>query len=232
MLRFCGRDDALAAEIARFVARHGWARPVLAVEDIVYGRALGALVERALAEHGPPVTATIVVREGDPVPRLPADCDVVIVAGRYQCASELLDAMTTARTPAAAVLGDDAFIPDLLRHDPRRGPETYVVSTASDAGGPRYAEFRRRYVARAGSEPGAYAATSYAAVDLALAALDALPAGGRGDFLAALRARAWSHPSVLGPLRFDERGDIERFPWCTYRVRGRHFVPTTHLVEV
>lgn len=238
VLRFCGRDDTLAERIAELVVNRGWTRPLLAYEDIVYGRELGALVGRALSRRGRPAgTPLAFARASRNAPRSRLDldpyCDVVIFAGRYQCANELMSALAdSGPRHAAVVLGDDAFIPGLLNHDAVRGPETYVVSTPTPSADPRYERFAEAYRARARAMPGAYSLTSYAAADLALRSLDALAHGGCAVFLDEVRALAAARRTPLGELRFTPDGDVERFAWQVYSVRGSRFTPVEHLAEV
>jgi branched-chain amino acid transport system substrate-binding protein len=78
-------------------------------------------------------------------------------------------------------------------------------------------------VRRAGLEPGAYSASSFVATSLVLEELDVLLTRGARQFVTAVKAGARRPTSLLGPLRFDQNGDVSRFRWTTYRISDSEF---------
>ncbi|UVK37214.1 branched-chain amino acid ABC transporter substrate-binding protein [Mesorhizobium sp. AR10] len=71
-------------------------------------------------------------------------------------------------------------------------------------------------------EPDGYTLPAYAAVEIAKAA-SALTVASGTPFTEALTAHGFT--TAIGPIRFDEKGDLSQNPFRAYRYDGAHFVP-------
>ena len=77
-------------------------------------------------------------------------------------------------------------------------------------------------LATAGIPPEGYVLPSYAAMQIALAALSAgpIPAGAQpGELFTA------TYPTAIGPVRFDARGDVSQNPYRVFGFDGSRFTP-------
>ncbi|PDQ19619.1 branched-chain amino acid ABC transporter substrate-binding protein [Mesorhizobium sanjuanii] len=88
----------------------------------------------------------------------------------------------------------------------------------SDAADPKVLE---AFAAR-GIAPEGYALPAYAAMETAKAAAD-LAATSGGPLAEALNAHDFT--TVIGPVRFDEKGDLSQNPYRAFRFDGARFVP-------
>ena len=70
--------------------------------------------------------------------------------------------------------------------------------------------------------PEGYALPAYAAVEVANAAVAAAESAG-GTLAKALTGREFA--TAIGPVRFDEKGDLSKTPYRVYRFDGTRFVP-------
>jgi branched-chain amino acid transport system substrate-binding protein len=224
VLRLCGRDEDLAARMAHVAVEAGCSTVAVLEQPIVYGRTLGRLLARALVESG------LEVRRMPLDTKRPTDAEAIVegvqgvlFAATYQAAAPVLPALRECGFTGAIVLGDDCFTPELPLLAGPAATGALVVSTPLEADHPEYGAFRRRYVRRAGLEPGAYSASSFVATSLVLEKLDVLLTRGARQFVTAVKAGSRRPASLLGPLQFDQNGDVSRFRWTTYRISDSEF---------
>lgn len=233
VLRMYGRDEEMAHVITGHVMRSRCRSAALVWQDIEYGRTLAHLIQRSLIERGRAGAARI--RWSDPPAARDLQAllasDVVLFAGTYQVGARLLRALRGAGYRGSVVMGDDAYIPDLPAITGTTGDGVWVVSAAVDWSHPDYESFRRRYEARAGREPGAYAAPSFLAMRFLLRSLDVLLEDGPAAFMSAVRADEAKHPTMMGSLRLRANGDPIAFPWATYRIEEGRFTVITRKEE-
>lgn len=233
VLRVCGRDDELAEMLARVVVERGWRRPALAWQDVAYGRTLTGLVKQALLERGRETVAGVPWSEASSAHDAASllDSDVLLFAGNYETGTHLLEQLRAIGYTGAIVMGDDAFIAELPMLIGGATDNTYVVSTYVNRNHPDYAPFHRRYMARAGLEPGAYSVTSYVATGLLLQAVDVLLRDGPQAGIDKVRALAAAEETLLGKIGFASNGDLSAFPWDVYRIQAGTFISTSSVAE-
>ena len=71
-----------------------------------------------------------------------------------------------------------------------------------------------------GIVPEGYVLPTYAAIQVALAALE--EAGSNGDLMKALTGHEFQ--TAIGPIRFDSKGDLSQNPYRVFRYDGKRFV--------
>lgn len=106
-----------------------------------------------------------------------------------------------------------------------QGDVPYTAGTLMIAQ-PEWAEAADKTVldafAAAGIVPEGYALPAYAAVEVAVAA--SAQAGGATPLAQALSGHDFS--TAIGPIRFDDKGDLTQNPYRAWRFDGTRFVPT------
>lgn len=226
VLQVCGRDDDLADTMARVAAARGRRRAAIVWQEITYGRALSGLLRRSLLERGVEVVAMLPWRDDLSAADAAAlrRSDALLFAGTYQAGASLARWLRAMGHAGLVIMGDDALIDELPIMAASAVEGVRVVSTRVDEAHPDHVAFHRDYVARAGLSPGAYAATSHEAMRLVLESLPVLASEGPVAFLASVRARGASRPTMLGKLQFTAEGRLSAFPWQVYRIEEGQFV--------
>jgi branched-chain amino acid transport system substrate-binding protein len=221
VFRVCGRDDRQGTKVADYLADR-WAGKKIAVLDdgTTWGAGVADGVRRRLRERGVPVAVDETFAPGEAdysalVSKLQAaGVDVFFPGGLHretglifrQAHDQGYDLGLVSSSSSAT--GDFPMI---------AGPavEGTVMAAAADMrGSPQAADVVARFRAQ-GYEPLGYTLYVYAAVQVWAQAAAAAGSLDLGAVVAAMHSRQFD--TVLGPIGFDEKGDVTGFePWQWY----------------
>ena len=223
VFRVCGRDDQQGTVAGNYLA-DAWGKRRIAIvhDDSTYGRGLATQTKKTLNERGVGTVIYTSYRAGQTdysplIEQLKEERIDVIYIGGYSTDAGLMLRQARAQNLALQLVAGDALhnsdfwaitgeagegARSTFDTDPRAHPAAAGV----------VARFRQQ-----GYEPEGYTLHTYAAVQVwaqaAAAAATLEPAG----IIAALRAREFD--TVLGKVRFDQRGDVvaHRYVWYVWR---------------
>jgi branched-chain amino acid transport system substrate-binding protein len=221
VFRVCGRDDRQGAKVGDYLAEH-WAGKEIAILDdgTTWGAGVADGVRRRLIERGVPVAMDETFTPGEAeysalVSRMQASgIDVFFPGGLHretglifrQARDRGYDLRLVASSSSAA--GDFPMI---------AGPGlegTLMAGMADPRGNPHAVEVVARFHAQ-GYEPLGYTLYAYAAVQVWAQAAAAAGSLALDAVIAAMHSRQFD--TVLGRIRFDEKGDVTGFePWQWY----------------
>ncbi|MEJ0013266.1 MAG: branched-chain amino acid ABC transporter substrate-binding protein [Bauldia sp.] len=229
VFRLAGRDDAEGTFAGRMIARRYTAGNVAVVDDTTaYGKSLADAAATALDGAGKPIVLRDTYAPGGKeyntlVSRLQAAAiDVVYLGGANPEAAIIAKAMKARGMTATIVAGDALLSPDYadLAGDAAEGTLVAYPSDprAAAAAAPVVAEFAAKNI-----DPAGYTLPAYAAVQVWVAAAKA--AGGTDFDKLAAALTAGSFATVVGPVAFDEKGDLRdpRYDWYVWR--GGDYAP-------
>jgi branched-chain amino acid transport system substrate-binding protein len=229
IFRLCGRDDAEGAFAGAMIARRFAGHNVAVIDDATaYGKALADAAAGALDTAGEPVvlrdTYTPGAKEYNTLASrvAAASADVVYIGGSNPEAAIIAKSIKD-RVPAVTIVAGDALLtPDYadLAGDAAEG--TLVTYPADPRRFPEAANVAAAFAAN-NIDPVGYTLPAYAAVQVWAAA--AAAAGGT-DFdkvVAALHGGPFA--TVIGPVAFDERGDLRNPAYDWYVWKGGDYAP-------
>lgn len=227
IFRVCGRDDFQGGVLGRFIASRFQNKRVAIIHDkTAYGRGLAEETRKVLHDGGPFEVMFEAYTAGEKdytalVSKLKqARVDVVFVGGYHTEAGLILRQMR-AQGLRARLVGGDALVVDEFWSITGDAGEGTLFSFAPDA---RKSRAAQRVVARYradGREPSGYTLYTYAAVE---AWAEAAERAGKADADAVSRAlHLHEFYTVLGPFRFNARGDANLPPYAIYEWRNGRF---------
>lgn len=220
--RVCGRDDQQGKVAGAWLAAHERDAKIAILDDnTAYGKGLADETRKALNAAGVKEALDESYTPGERdysalVSRLKAAGVTVIYVGGYHTEAALIIRQAKAQGMHATLVGGDALVTSefwqiagpagagtlmTFPPDPRTRPEAAAV----------VAEFRAKKI-----DPEGYVLYTYAAVQIWAEA--AAKAGGTdAQKVAATLKKDGPWPSVLGPIRFDARGDPTGGGYVFYR---------------
>lgn len=214
VFRVCGRDDQQGRTAAYYVSDVLRAKRVAVFDDKTsYGKGLADECAKNLEGR-----VEVVIREGfDATERnfrpyltklKDANVDVWYFGGIYEQAAPMLIQASQLGIKAPMMSGDgvhgyQADFIDKVGAAANGTLTTFPDTTAN----PGYAEFVAKYRARFDAEPGPYAIYSYASAHILLEGVKAAGAADGRKVAAAIHAGTFQTP--LGPIAFDDRGDVK-----------------------
>jgi branched-chain amino acid transport system substrate-binding protein len=230
VFRVCGRDDQQAAVAAQHVARHFSGAAVAITNDMTSpGVTLGDVFQSTLRGLGRQEVLRAGINKGDTdfnaiVTRLKAANVTVLYHAAYhrEAALILRQAREAGMAELRLISNDDLNVRDFwgiagpgaagslftFEADPRRTPDGAEVALRSETGG---------------FDPTGYALYSYAAVQVFAQAAEAGGSVQSARLLGAMRAGGREFRTVLGPMRFDAKGDPVGAAYRIYEWRdGRY----------
>ncbi len=220
VFRICGRDDDQGKVAGTFLAKRFADKRIAFADDrSPYGKGLADATRKAMNDAGKKEEFSETYEAGardfkELVSRLKdANIDVLYVGGYHPDAALIAREMREAGLRTVIVGGDDLLTEDYWRAageaadgtlltfppDPRRNPEAATVVAA----------FRR-----SGSEPEGYTLCTYAAVQVWAAAVASVRSIDFDKVTAALAKGSFK--TVLGDIRFDQKGDATRPGYALY----------------
>lgn len=231
VFRVCGRDDVQGRTGAEFVANELKLTRVAVFHDkTIYGQGLAESFKAALEALG--VTVTLFegfdnkernfrpflpkLREGDP--------QLWYFGGIHNQGGPLARQAKESGIEIPFMSGDGVFHPEFLAKAGDKGEGAYFTFPDTDSL-PAAKEFIRRYEKRYEKEKGPYSVYSYVTANILFEAIE--KAGTTDGVKVAEAIRGMEHDTVIGPISFDEKGDVTRSIYTTWIVRDGKYVLTS-----
>jgi len=223
-------NDAVQARVdaAFLVQKLGAQRIAVVHNDTEYGVGLGKLITEEIARLGAQVVITIQVAEGqsqyaDEVARLQgANPDAIFYAGYEIEAPYLRVALVRAGVTAPMLASDGAFLSATIDESDGTAEGMYVSSFAPSPATAVDERWVKAYQAVEYRNPDTYSINGYAAMTvLAEAARRASSIAGERLAQALRDVQA---DTVIGPISYDENGDLRDPRVFIFQVKGGEFV--------
>ncbi len=227
VFRLVPRDDMQGPALAKYILAHEPDRPIALVQDDTsYGKNVIDSARAALAAGGvQPVLQATIARDGvdfaNLAARLKARDIGVIVFGGHAKEAGLLVLEARRQGLEAVLMGGDALATEEFWKVAGSAGDGTIVTSLPD---PRDLHTARRAVAglaRFGIDATGYALRAYAAVEVFAAAAERAHSLATADLAKALREGEYD--TALGPLRFDEKGDLEDAGYAVYVWHGGEY---------
>lgn len=229
VFRICGRDDQQGRFAAEWVARREPGARVAVLHDkTTYGQGLADQF-RAECERlsdTPAVAYEAIVKEDQDyrsvLTRVNAqNPDLLYYGGLYPQAGLLRRQMKELGIRADFMSGDGAYDQEFVKiAGPENAEGTYVTFAADQSKIPAARSVLETYRARFG-EPGPHSLYAYAALNIALQAME--KAGSPDGRRVAEALHAAPFETILGPIQFDAKGDVVGSPFVVWQVRSGAF---------
>jgi branched-chain amino acid transport system substrate-binding protein len=227
VFRVCGRDDR-QGEVAGalIVRRFPGARIALLHDKSAYGRGLAEAARQMILRSGGQIVLDDSFTPGERdyqavVTRLKTVATEVVFIGGYHPEAGLILRQMREQGLDAQLVGGDALIVEEFWQIAGPAAEGALMTFVPE---PRDSPDAQQATARfraAGIEPEGYVLYTYAAIEAWAAAV--ARAGSSAPDTVASELRRDVVPTVIGPLRFDEKGDVADQPFTMYRwSRGRY----------
>lgn len=222
-------NDSVQAKVnAQFLMEEMQARNVAVVHnDTDYGKGLAASLASALGQLGGVEALRVEVAEGEsnyaPVlAQLQSSAvDALFYAGYEIEAPYLAAALREAGVNLPILASDGAFLAATIDEANGAAEGMYVSAFApspENAADPKWIE---AYQAVEYRNPDTYSVNGYVAMQVLAEGVKAADSLGADEIAAALRSKAI--PTVLGEMRFDEKGDLANPQIWIYRVENDEF---------
>jgi branched-chain amino acid transport system substrate-binding protein len=222
VFRVCGRDDVQGATGAEFVANVLKLERVAVFHDkTIYGQGLAEAFKEKLEELG----VTITLWEGFPNkernfrPFLPKlrddDPQLWYFGGIHNQGGPLARQAKESGIPIPFMSGDGVFHPEFLSKAGEKADGAYFTFPDIESS-PEAVEFKGRYEKRWGKRTGPYSIYSYVTANILFESIE--KAGGTDGVKIAEAIRGMEHQTVIGPISFDEKGDVTRSIYTIWKV--------------
>ncbi|MGH6808971.1 MAG: branched-chain amino acid ABC transporter substrate-binding protein [Ensifer adhaerens] len=229
VFRVIGRDDKQGIVAGNYLADE-WGEKKIAIlhDGTTYGKGLAGETRKQLNKRG--VTETVY----DAYPPAKNDYSAEIAAlqaagidalyvGGYHAEVALIVRAARDRAYALQVISGDALATEEFALIAGPGAEgTLFTFSADPRRNPEAAPVVERFRAE-NFEPAGYTLLSYAAVQLWAQAVEKAASLELPAVIATLRGQEFD--TVLGPVDFDEKGDLTNQSWVWYVWRGGEYVP-------
>lgn len=221
VFRVCGRDDRQGQVAGSFIARRfEGARIALLNDKSAYGRGLADAAGDAIRRAGGQIVLDDSFTPGERdyqalVTRLKtAAIEVVFIGGYHPEAGLILRQMREQRLDAQLVGGDALIVEEFWQIAGAAAEGTLMTFVPEPRESPHAQQVAARFRS-AGIEPEGYVLYTYAAIEAWAAAVSRAGSTDPDDVAGTLRQVAVQ--TVIGPLRFDEKGDVADQPFTIYR---------------
>lgn len=215
--RVVGSDSDQGAADAKYLLAH--AKKIFVVDDSEdYGTGLAGYVKKGV---GSSVVGTDSIQQGQTdfsgtVTKITgAGADAVFFGGYYPEAGLLAKQLRQAGWKGLFMSGDGSEDPQFVAIAGAQAAEGAVLSAPA---GPPPADFASKYsAANSGAAAGLYSTQSYDAANIYLAGIDAgkTTRSEMNDFVG-----SYSGTGVIGPIKFDSKGDISSTTIYAYMVKN------------
>lgn len=224
IFRLVPRDDLQGPALAKHVLAHEPDRPIALVrDDTSYGSHVVESTRAALAARGvQPVLEERITRDDNEfselVARLKARNVAVIVLGGHAKQAGLLLREARRQGVDAVLAGGDALATVEFWNVAGPAGEGTIVASLPDPRGLLTARRATTGLARFGIDATRYTLGAYAAVELFAAGAERARSVAVHDLATALRQGEYN--TALGPVSFDEKGDLKDAGYAIYLWRG------------
>jgi branched-chain amino acid transport system substrate-binding protein len=228
VFRVCGRDDVQGATGAEFVAKELKLERVAVFHDkTIYGQGLAEAFRDACVANG--LTNTLFEgfdnKERNFRPFLPklrdGDPQIWYFGGIHNQGGPLARQARESGIDIPFMSGDGVFHDEFLAKAGEKAEGAYFTfpdilsSEAAQA-------FKRKYEERFGVNTGPYSVYAYVAANILFESIER--AGTTDGVKVAETMRSMEHQTVIGPISFDERGDVTRSIYTIWVVKDGKFV--------
>ncbi|CAN7399124.1 branched-chain amino acid ABC transporter substrate-binding protein [Pararhizobium sp. LjRoot235] len=229
VFRVIGRDDAQGVVAGNYLADHWGDKNIAILHDgTTYGKGLAEFTRKQLNKRG--VTEAIyrayTAAKNDysaEIAALKAANVAVAYVGGYHAEVALIARAARDRGYALQVISGDALATEEFALIAGPGAEgTLFTFSADPRRNPEAAPVVERFRAE-NFEPAGYTLLSYAAVQLWAQAVEKAASLELPAVIATLRGQEFD--TVLGPVDFDDKGDLTNQSWVWYVWRGGEYVP-------
>lgn len=230
IFRVCGRDDVQGRTGAEFVANELKLERVAIFHDkSIYGVGLAEAFRDTLLELG--VTITMYEgfddKERNFRPFLPklrdGDPQLWFFGGIHSQGGALAKQAKESGITIPFMSGDGVFHPEFMKKAGDKAEGAYFTFPDTDSS-PEAKEFIKRYEERFEKEKGPYSVYSYITANILFESIEQT---GKTDGPAIAEAiRGMEHETVIGPISFDEKGDVTRSIYTTWVVKDGEFTLT------
>lgn len=230
MFRICGRDDQQGRYAAAWVnAKMPGARVAVLHDKTTYGQGLADQFKEEYERlSGKPAAGYDAIMKEDQdyssvLTRMGAlNPDLIYYGGMYPQAGLLRRQMRQLGIKAEFMGGDGAYDQEFIKiAGPENAEGAYVTFAADQSRIPTAKAILEKYMARYG-EPGPHSLYAYAALTIALQALQKAGSPDGRKVAEVMHADAFN--TILGPIRFDAKGDVTKSPFVAWQVQGGKFV--------
>ena len=221
VFRIAGRDDKQGAFAADYVVAHQLAHRVAIVDDqTAYGKGIADAFEQQFAAHSVQATMRTTVTQGEQdftalVARMEGAGVDLIYYGGYHTEAGRLVRQAREQGLSAVLVSDDALVDkQYWQVAGPAGEGTLMTFAADPRKNPAAVDVVRAFTAD-GYDPAGYTLYTYAAVQAFAEAAGKAASTEPAAVAGALRADTL--PTVLGPLGFDAKGDVQGPSFVMYR---------------
>ena len=235
VFRVCGRDDVQGETGAEYVAKVlGFKRVAIFHDKTVYGEGLARSFKDELEKRD--VTITIYEgfdnKEVNFRPFLPklrdGDPQLWYFGGIHNQGGPLAKQAKESGITIPFMSGDGVFHPEFLAKAGEKGVGAYFTFPDIESP-PEAQEFKKRYEARWNKRTGPYSIYSYVTANILFESIE--KAGGTDGPAIADAIRGMEHETVIGPISFDEKGDVTRSIYTIWTVVMKEGNPSFVLVD-
>jgi len=222
-------DAAQAPADAEFLVRDLGARRIAVVyANNGYGRSLRQEMVAALKALGAEATVEIEIPEGAPTQKpavekiAAAKPDAVFLAGYETEGYILLPELREAGLQMPFLASDGCFLYEFVDGSGTAAEGAYVSGVTPDSRAVADDQWWKDYQAVEKRNPGTYSAAGYAAMTVLAQGVERAKSFDGTKVAQALHQITYS--SLVGPIAYDERGDLKQQNIFIFQVRGGQFV--------
>lgn len=231
IFRTYGRDDREGAFVGQYLAKHFHDKKIAIINDnSAYGLGLAQEVKKSLNANGVQeiLFDSYTPKERDYSPlisKLKQGGDEVLVIGGYHTETGLIARQITEQKATIQIIGGNALMTDELWKIAGPSAEGLLMSYTSDPRKSPDAKSAIDEMRKAGFEPEGFTLNAYAAVQVVA---EGLRRAGQNTAKAAAALRQEPPvPTVLGPLSFDAKGDINHVDYAIFKWHDGHYAEVT-----
>lgn len=222
-------DAAQAPAVADFMVRELGARRIAVVyADNGYGRGLRQEMRQALKALGLEPQAEIEIPEGAPTQKPAVDQivtlnpDAVFLAGYETEGYVILPELREAGVKGSFVASDGCFLYEFIDGSGPTAEGAYVSGVTPDSRVVADDKWWKEYQDLEARNPGTYSAAGYAAMAVLAKGIERARSFDGPRVAEALRQVEF--PSLIGPIAYDDKGDLKQQTVYVFQVRGGKFV--------
>lgn len=226
VFRVCGRDDVQCATAAEFVANElGLKRVAILHDKTIYGQGLAEWFRKECNARGVKDTVFMgfdnmeknfhpfmpKLREGDP--------QLFYFGGIHNQGGPLAKQAKESGITIPFMSGDGVFHPEFLAKAGKEAEGAYFTFPNLETDAAK--EVKKRYEKAFDKETGPYSVYSYVTANILFESIE--KAGSTDGEAIAKAIRGMEHETVIGPLSFDEKGDVTRSIYTIWVVKDGKF---------
>ena len=220
VFRTCGRDDKQGVVAGNYLAEHYKGKPIAILHDkSAYGKGLADQTKLQLNKEGVQEAMYEAVTAGDKdftslISKLKAASIAAIYYGGYHAEAGLIVRQAREQGLGAQLISGDALVTQEFWSITGKAGEGTLMTFEPD---PRKFDSSRTVVEafkKQGYDPEGYTLNTYAALQVFATAVEKAKSTKLDDLIKAMRATEFE--TVLGPLAFDQKGDLANPKYVFY----------------